>query len=230
MTWKCVGVDRMTVSARPEIVSFGRMIVPLNQPRAMAWPGSRGSTCEMLPHSRRIGRLVVDPVLGVDLDADGRAAGQHVLRDLPARRVDRRQCGGRRSSATARTTGAGALPSSGTTGRMRRDGRSGPWKTREVASSGVGQTFGKSAFAIVSRIRWPGSKRHAVESIAIASSTGSPGTSGSGSVNDAAPRRVEHALHDEVRRAVGRDVGEVRREADHLRTRTRGGGSPAAGR
>ena len=61
-----------------------------------------------------------------------------------------------------------------------------------VAGSGVGQTFGQSALATASRIRWPAANRHAVASISISSSYTSPGVSGSGSVSDS--RRVAFSM------------------------------------
>ena len=110
---------------------------------------------------------------------------------------------------------------------MIRDGASGdPGGRSSVAGAGVGQTFGQSAPAIDTRIRWPAANRQPVASTSIVSGTTTPGSSGCGSVKRRSTRAVEHALGDEVRRAVGVDVRQADGDAEDVDVRGRRGGPP----
>ncbi len=103
------------------------------------------------------------------MDVHARAPREDVVHDLPGGRIGavgvtrHLRVGG----PEVRRLGAALA---GTVGSTSRDGRAPPRKTRLVAGSGVGHTFGQSALAMASRIRCPAGNTHAVVSISISSS------------------------------------------------------------
>ena len=189
------------------------------RPRTTACAGSSGSTSQVLRASRsmRVPSGVTCTVWNRISDA---------TRPVSASRVTVQRAGwiegggvtrdhGRRSERRCRATG----PSSGTTGRTIRDGVAGPRWTSSVAGGGVGQTFGKSAPAIDTRIRWPAPNRQPVASRSMRQRHHDARLQRLRIGQRRPTRAVEHALGDEVRRAVGRDVGQADRHAEDLDAR-----------
>ena len=99
------------------------------------------------------------------------------------------------------------------------DGRRPAWTSRS-AGSGVGHTFGQSAPAIATRMRWPAGNRQPVASTSIVELRRSPGSSGSGSVSESRRVPLSIPLATSCERAVGRDVGRADREAHDARAST----------
>lgn len=181
----------MAMSDRASIVCPGRSTRARKRPREFACAGSRGSTSFTISTSWRTTveefarfafvRSIVTRVLPVSTSRVTSQRGG----SMPAE-------SGVTSFGEEAKGGGVALPRSGTTGRTSREGVLAPRCTSFRPGWGVGHTFGKSALATATRMRWPRAKRQAVASIGMSGSTTSPAVSGSGSVSD--HRRVAFSI------------------------------------